>query len=242
MRPPLPCLLPGVRPVNRLPGRLAISTVRALSDQRGKPWRTFPTAPNIKATCSSSGLAVRRDVLGADYVDGSLARADDFNAAFQQMTTEIAWGMIWTRPGLPRKTRSMINLTMLVALNRGAELRLHLRAALTNGVTRDEIKEILLQIGAYCGIPAVPGSVQDRHRGVQGSRFRMPSTRTPRGKPQVGFVGVGNMGWPMAACLVRAGFIVHDQRFPPRGRRQLRPADRRRRPRQPARNSPRRRT
>ena len=70
------------------------------------------------------------------------------------MTTEVAWGMIWTRPGLDRKTRSMINLTMLAALNRGAEFRLHLRAALTNGVTRDEIKEILLQIGAYCGIPA----------------------------------------------------------------------------------------
>ena len=92
--------------------------------------------------------------MGADYIDGSLTRADDFNAAFQQMTTEVAWGMIWTRPGLPRKTRSMINLTMLAALNRGAEFRLHLRAALSNGVTRDEIKEILLQIGAYCGIPA----------------------------------------------------------------------------------------
>ena len=96
----------------------------------------------------------RREVLGVEYVDGSVARADDFNAAFQQMTTEVAWGMIWTRPGLDRKTRSMINLTMLAALNRGAEFRLHLRAALTNGVSRDEIKEILLQIGAYCGIPA----------------------------------------------------------------------------------------
>ena len=98
--------------------------------------------------------ANRREVLGADYVDASLARADDFNAAFQQMTTEIAWGMCWTRPGIDRKTRSMINLTMLSALNRGAELRLHLKAALTNGVTRDEIKEILMQVGAYCGIPA----------------------------------------------------------------------------------------
>jgi len=70
------------------------------------------------------------------------------------MTTEIAWGMCWTRPGLDRKTRSMINLTMLSALNRGAELRLHLKAALTNGVSREEIKEILMQVGAYCGIPA----------------------------------------------------------------------------------------
>jgi 4-carboxymuconolactone decarboxylase len=114
----------------------------------------IPDRPEYQSDLFKKGLAVRRDVLGGDYVDGSLARADDFNAAFQQMTTEVAWGMIWTRPGLPRKTRSMINLTMLAALNRGSEFRLHLRAALTNGVTRDEIQEILLQIGAYCGIPA----------------------------------------------------------------------------------------
>jgi 4-carboxymuconolactone decarboxylase len=114
----------------------------------------IPNRPEYQSDLFKKGLEVRRDVLGADYVDASLTRADDFNAAFQQITTEVAWGMIWTRPGLPRKTRSMINLTMLAALNRGAEFRLHLRAALTNGVTRDEIKEILLQIGAYCGIPA----------------------------------------------------------------------------------------
>ena len=110
--------------------------------------------PEYQSDLFKKGLEVRRAVLGADYVDGSLARADDFNAAFQQLTTEAAWGMIWTRPGLSRKTRSIINLAMLTALNRGAELRLHLRAALTNGVTRDEIKEILLQTGIYCGIPA----------------------------------------------------------------------------------------
>ena len=115
---------------------------------------SIPDRPEYQSDLFKKGLEVRRDVLGGDYVDGSLTRADDFNAAFQQMTTEVAWGMIWTRPGLDRKTRSMINLTMLAALNRGAEFRLHLRAALTNGVTRDEIKEILLQIGAYCGIPA----------------------------------------------------------------------------------------
>ena len=113
-----------------------------------------PNRPEYQSELFQKGLAVRRDVLGTDYVDASLARADDFNAAFQQMTTEIAWGMCWTRPGLDRKTRSMINLTMLSALNRGAELRLHLKAALTNGVSRDEIKEILMQVGAYCGIPA----------------------------------------------------------------------------------------
>ena len=113
-----------------------------------------PNRPEYQSELFKQGLAVRREVLGADYVDSSLARADDFNAAFQQMTTEIAWGMCWSRPGIDRKTRSMINLTMLSALNRGAELRLHLKAALTNGVSRDEIKEILMQVGAYCGIPA----------------------------------------------------------------------------------------
>ena len=114
----------------------------------------IPNRPEYLSDLFKRGLEVRRDVLGADYVDGSLNRADDFNAAFQQMTTEVAWGMIWTRPGLPRKTRSMINLTMLAALNRGAEFRLHLRAALANGVTRDEIKEILLHATVYSGIPA----------------------------------------------------------------------------------------
>jgi 4-carboxymuconolactone decarboxylase len=113
-----------------------------------------PNRPEYQSDLFKKGLEVRREVLGRDYVDASLARADDFNAAFQQMTTEIAWGMIWTRPGIDRKTRSIINLAMLSALNRGAELRLHLKAALTNGVTRDEIKEILLQVGGYCGIPA----------------------------------------------------------------------------------------
>ncbi len=110
--------------------------------------------PEYQSELFKKGLEVRRAVLGADYVDGSLARADDFNASFQQLTTEVAWGLIWGRPGLERKTRSIVNIAMLVALNRGAELRLHLKAALTNGVTRDEIKEILLQTGAYCGIPA----------------------------------------------------------------------------------------
>ncbi len=114
----------------------------------------IPDRPEYQSELFRKGLAIRRDVLGADYVDGSLARADDFNAAFQQLTTEMAWGAIWSRPGLPRKLRSVLNIGMLVALNRGAELRLHLRAALTNGVTREEIKEILLQTGVYCGIPA----------------------------------------------------------------------------------------
>lgn len=100
------------------------------------------------------GLKVRREVLGSDYVDGSLARADDFLMAFQRITTEWCWGYTWTRPGLDRRTRSMLNLALLTALNRPAELRLHVKGALTNGVTVEEIKEILLHATVYCGIPA----------------------------------------------------------------------------------------
>ena len=102
----------------------------------------------------AKGLAVRREVLGKDYVDKSLADADEFMMAFQKLTTEWCWGEVWSRPGLSRKTRSMLNLAMLSALNKPGELKLHLRGALTNGVTVDEIKEIFLQVGIYCGIPA----------------------------------------------------------------------------------------
>ncbi len=100
------------------------------------------------------GLEVRRAVLGAEYVDGSLARADDFMMAFQRITTEWCWGYAWTRPGLERKTRSMLNLAMLTALNRPAEIKLHVKGALANGVSVEEIREILLHATVYCGIPA----------------------------------------------------------------------------------------
>jgi len=100
------------------------------------------------------GLKVRREVLGASYVDGSLAKADDFMMAFQHITTEMCWGYAWTRPGLDRRTRSIVNLAMLTALNKPSELKLHVKGALTNGVTVDEIKEILLHATVYCGIPA----------------------------------------------------------------------------------------
>jgi 4-carboxymuconolactone decarboxylase len=100
------------------------------------------------------GLDVRRAVLGADYVDGSLAKADEFMMAFQEITTEWCWGYAWTRPGLERKTRSMLNLAMLTALGKPAELRLHVKGALANGVSVDEIKEVLLHATVYCGIPA----------------------------------------------------------------------------------------
>lgn len=100
------------------------------------------------------GLAVRRAVLGADYVDKAIQGADDFTRPLQEYVTESAWGAIWTRPGLERKTRSLLNLAMLTALNRPHEIRLHINGALNNGVSKDEIMEVFLQTAVYCGVPA----------------------------------------------------------------------------------------
>jgi 4-carboxymuconolactone decarboxylase len=104
------------------------------------------------------GLEIRRAVLGPDYVDKAVANADDFNKPLQDLVTEYCWGAVWGRPGLEKKTRSMLNLAMLTALNREHELRLHLRGALNNGVTRAEISEVLLQCAIYCGVPAAISS------------------------------------------------------------------------------------
>jgi 4-carboxymuconolactone decarboxylase len=101
-----------------------------------------------------AGLKTRREVLGAKYVDASMAAVDDFNREFTEMLNTYCWNDIWNRPGLPRKTRSVLNLGMLVALGKEHELKLHLRGALTNGLTKDEIKEVLLQTAIYCGVPA----------------------------------------------------------------------------------------
>lgn len=102
----------------------------------------------------AAGMAVRRAVLGDAHVDRAMAAADDFTAEFQDMITRNAWGEIWTRPGLDRRTRSAVTITALVAQNHMHELAFHIRAALRNGLTRDEIKEILLQTAVYCGVPA----------------------------------------------------------------------------------------
>ena len=106
------------------------------------------------AALFDKGLPIRREVLGADYVDASMAKADDFMMAFQRITTEWCWGYAWTRPGLDRRTRSLLNLAMLTALGRTPEIKLHVKGALTNGVTVEEIKEALLHATVYCGIPA----------------------------------------------------------------------------------------
>lgn len=100
------------------------------------------------------GLAVRREVLGAEYVDRALADADEFSRPMQELVTEYCWGEIWTQPELPRKTRSLINIGMISALNRPHELKLHVRGALRNGCTKEEIRSVLMQVAIYCGVPA----------------------------------------------------------------------------------------
>jgi 4-carboxymuconolactone decarboxylase len=101
-----------------------------------------------------TGMNVRRGVLGDAHVNRAEESKDAFNGEFQNLITRYAWGEIWSRPGLPRHTRSLLTIAMMVALNRGEELRLHLRAAMNNGVTQEEIREVLLQCAIYCGVPA----------------------------------------------------------------------------------------
>ncbi|APT09799.1 MULTISPECIES: carboxymuconolactone decarboxylase family protein [Mycobacterium avium complex (MAC)] len=104
------------------------------------------------------GLRIRSDVLGEQYVNRALADADEFTRPLQDLVTEYCWGAVWGREELPRKTRSMLNLAMIAVLNRPHELRMHITAALTNGVTREEIREVFLQVAIYAGVPAAVDS------------------------------------------------------------------------------------
>jgi 4-carboxymuconolactone decarboxylase len=101
-----------------------------------------------------AGMRVRRSVLGDEHVNRATAASNTLDSEFQDLITRYAWGEIWTRPGLPKSTRSLLTIGLMVALNRGDELRLHLRAAANNGVTPDEIREVLLHCAIYCGVPA----------------------------------------------------------------------------------------
>lgn len=116
------------------------------------------------------GLEVRRAVLGKDLVDKSISDADDFTLPLQELITEYCWGSVWARPGLPRKTRSLINLAMLTALNRPHEVKLHLRGALNNGCSKEEIMEVLLQTAIYCGVPAAVDSFRTAKEFFQESK------------------------------------------------------------------------
>jgi 4-carboxymuconolactone decarboxylase len=100
------------------------------------------------------GLQTRREVLGAEYVDASIRNADDFSMPMQELVTQYCWGDVWNRPGLDRRTRSFLNLAMITALNRPHELKLHVKGAINNGLTKDEIREVFLQAAIYCGVPA----------------------------------------------------------------------------------------
>lgn len=100
------------------------------------------------------GLALRKQVLGAEYVEKSMAAADSFSMPMQELSTEYCWGHVWTRPGLELRERSLINIAMISALNRPHELTLHVRGALRNGCTKEEIRAVLLQVAIYCGVPA----------------------------------------------------------------------------------------
>jgi 4-carboxymuconolactone decarboxylase len=104
------------------------------------------------------GLKIRREVLGAEYVDNALKTADDFNRPLQELVTTYCWGEIWGRPGLDRKTRSMLNLAMISALNRPHEIKAHVKGAINNGLTKSDIQEVFLQVAIYVGVPAAVDS------------------------------------------------------------------------------------
>ena len=104
------------------------------------------------------GLEIRKSVLGKEFVENSIASADDFNMPMQELVTEYCWGAVWGRDELPKKTRSMLNLAMISALNRPHELKMHIRGALRNGVSKEEIREVFLQVAIYCGVPAAVDS------------------------------------------------------------------------------------
>jgi 4-carboxymuconolactone decarboxylase len=117
---------------------------------------------------NAAGLATRREVLGAAYVDAAVKNADAFNDDMQVLVTQSCWNDIWNRPGLDRRTRSLLNLAMLTALNRPHELKLHVRGALNNGVTREEMKEVFLQAAIYCGVPAAIDSFRIAREVIDG--------------------------------------------------------------------------
>ncbi|MDM9560870.1 carboxymuconolactone decarboxylase family protein [Bordetella petrii] len=115
-----------------------------------------PSSPEV----FEKGLAIRRSVLGAEYVDKSIQGVSDLTIDMQELVTQYCWGEVWGRPGLDRRTRSFLNLAMITALNRPHELKLHIRGAINNGLTREEVKEVFLQTGIYCGVPAMIDSMR----------------------------------------------------------------------------------
>ncbi len=132
---------------------------------------TTDAAPDAPGTTHrdtyEAGLAVRKAVLGAEHVERSLAQVSEFSRPIQELVTEYCWGAVWTRPGLERRTRSLVNLAMLTALGRNHELGVHVKGALTNGVTVEEIQEVLLQCAVYVGVPAALESFRVAERVIE---------------------------------------------------------------------------
>jgi 4-carboxymuconolactone decarboxylase len=122
------------------------------------------------------GLQTRREVLGQEHIDRAQANLSEFNAPFQEFITRYAWGEIWERAGLTRRERSLITLAMLVALNREPEFRMHIRAALNNGVTTEEIREVLIHAGIYCGLPAANAAIQVAEQVIKETKDRSNSS------------------------------------------------------------------
>jgi 4-carboxymuconolactone decarboxylase len=122
------------------------------------------------------GLQTRREVLGREHVDRAQANLSEFNAPFQEFITRYAWGEIWERAGLTRRERSLITLAMLVALNRESEFRMHIRAALNNGVSTEEIREVLIHAGIYCGLPAANAAIQAAEQVIKETKDRSNSS------------------------------------------------------------------
>ena len=122
------------------------------------------------------GLQTRREVLGKEHVDRAQANLSEFNTSFQEFITRYAWGEIWERAGLTRRERSLITLAMLVALNREPEFRMHIRAALNNGVTTEEIREVLIHAGIYCGLPAANAAIQVAEQIIKETKDRSNSS------------------------------------------------------------------
>lgn len=157
------------------------------------------------------GLKIRKEVIGADHVERSLGGADDLTRPFQELATKYCWGEIWGRPGLDRKTRSVANIAMMVALNRPAELRIHVKAAIGNGLTRAEIGEVLLQTAVYCGIPAAGDAYRNAKEVLDSltAEAQVDCSPVPVERAErIAFFGLGAMGYPMAEQLIKAGFSV----------------------------------
>jgi len=162
----------------------------------------------------SKGLAIRKEVVGAENVERSLQGATEYTAQFQALATEYCWGQIWGRTELDRRSRSIANIATMIALNRGPELKIHIKGALVNGVTRKEVAEVILQTSVYCGIPAAG----DAYRLMQSAFDEVdaaaaasaPTSKASAvAKPaKIAFIGLGAMGYPMAEQLVRAGHTV----------------------------------